>query len=376
MMEHELTLGERFKRADWGLLGLGVLLSVVGLVVVQLASAGQATAFGELQVRWVVIGLAGCLLVLAVPYRRIVDLRYVWYALGILLLVAVLFVGRGKSAGRWIELAGFRLQPSEIMKLIMVVTLAGALRYEQGIERERRFLLPLILTLVPVLLVLKQPDLGTGLLFLPLLLALLYASGVRRRALLGLLGAGVAGLLVLWFVPGLLHGYQRTRFEAFLRQDDPALVRSYNLQLHESKTVVGTGPFFGTGTGETAEAAVAGLPERHSDFAFPVFSNMFGLFGVTILLLLQLLFLWLLLRTALRVREPSGRLLAVGTWALFGVQALVNMAMTVGLLPIVGMPLPFVSYGGSSMLTSFLALGLVLNVGAERAVEFGRSDFT
>jgi rod shape determining protein RodA len=376
MMEHELTLGERFKRADWALLGVGLLLSIVGVVVVDVAAQGQSTPFGALQLRWVVIGLAGCLLALAVPYRRIVELRYVWYALGVLLLVAVLFVGRGKSAGRWIELAGFRLQPSELMKLILVVTLAGALRYEQGIERERRFLLPLLLTLVPVLLVLKQPDLGTGLLFLPLLLALLYASGVRRGALVGLLGAGVAALLVLWFVPGLLHGYQRARFEAFLRQDDPDLVRSYNLQLHESKVVVGTGPFFGNGLSEDAEDAIAGLPERHSDFAFPVLANVGGLFGVTLLLALQLLFLWLLLRTALRVREPSGRLLAIGAWALFGVQALVNMAMTVGLLPIVGMPLPFVSYGGSSMLTSFLALGLVLNVGAERAVEFGRSDFT
>jgi rod shape determining protein RodA len=376
MIERELTLGERFQRADWALLGLGVLLAALGTLVVDHASEGQRIAFGALQLRWLVIGLAACLLMLAVPYRRIVDLRYLWYALGVLLLLAVLFVGRGKSAGRWIELAGFRLQPSELMKLVMVVTLAGALRYEQGLERERRFVLPLLLTLLPVLLVLKQPDLGTGLLFLPLLLALLYASGVRRAALLGLLAAGVAGLLVLWFVPGLLHGYQRVRFEAFLRQDDPELVRSYNLQLHESKTVVGTGGLLGQGLGESAEESIAGLPERHSDFAFPVFAHAFGLGGVTVLLLLLLLFLWLLLRTAQRVREPSGRLLAVGAWALFAVQALVNMAMTVGVLPIVGMPLPFVSYGGSSMLTSFLALGLVLNVGAERAVEFGRADFT
>jgi rod shape determining protein RodA len=345
--------------------------------VVRLAAVGQEARFGAAQLQWIVIGVAACLLVLAVPYRRIVDLRYLWYGLGLLLLVAVLFVGTGKSAGRWIEVAGVRLQPSELMKLIMVVTLAGALRYEQGFERERRITLPVVLTLVPVLLVLKQPDLGTGLLFLPLLLAVLYAAGVPRRMLLLLIGAGVLGLLLLWFVPGLLHGYQRARFEAFLRQgsEDQVLLRSYNHQIHQSKQVVGTGPVFGNGLGEEAEEAVAGLPERHSDFAFPVFANMFGLFGVSVLLALYLLFLWLLLRTALRVREPSGRLLAVGAWALFSVQALVNMAMTVGLLPIVGMPLPFISYGGSSLLTSFLALGLVLNVGAERAVEFGRSDF-
>jgi len=376
-MERELTLGERFKRADWGLLALGLLLSLLGVVVVGAASAGQSTDFGALQLRWVVIGLAACLLVLAVPYRRVVELRYLWYGLGLLLLVLVLFVGRGKSAGRWIELAGFRLQPSELMKLIMVVTLAGTLRYEQGFARERHLTLPLLLTLVPVLLVMKQPDLGTGLMFLPLLLAVLYAAGVRGRSLAALVVAGMVCLVALWFIPGLLHGYQRTRLEAFLRQgsDDPLLLRSYNLQIHQSKTVVGTGPLFGNGLGEETQEAIAGLPERHSDFAFPVFANAFGLAGVSVLLLLYLLFLWLLLRTALRVREPSGRLLAVGVWALFAVQALVNMAMTLGLLPIVGMPLPFISYGGSSLLTSFLALGLVLNVGAERAVEFGRSDF-
>ena len=377
MSERELTLGDRFKRADWVLLGLGLLLTVVGCVVVHLASAGQRTDYGWAQTRWAVIGLAACLLVLAVPYRRIVDLRYVLYGGGLLLLVLVLFVGRGKSAGRWIELAGFRLQPSEVMKLFLVVTLAGALRYEQGFERERKIGLPLLLTLVPVLLVMKQPDLGTALLFLPVLLAVLYAAGARGRPLLVLLGAGTAGLLVLWFVPGLLEGYQRTRFEAFLRQGsaDPVLLRGHGHQLHESKTVVGTGPVFGNGTGEEAEEAVRLLPERHSDFAFPVYANAFGLAGVTVFLLLYLLFLGLMLRTALRVREPSGRLLAVGTTALFAVQALVNMAMTIGILPIVGMPLPFVSYGGSSLLTSFLALGLVLNVGAESPVEFGRAGF-
>jgi rod shape determining protein RodA len=376
VIDRELTLGDRFKRADWVLLGLGLLLSVVGCVVVHMAS-GERAGYGWAQTRWTVIGLAACLLVLAVPYRRIVDMRHLLWGGGVFLLILVLFIGRGKSAGRWIEMAGFRLQPSEVMKLFLVIALAGALRYEQGFERERRIRLPVLLTLVPVLLVMKQPDLGTALLFIPLLVAVLYAAGARGRPLLLFLGAGIAGLLVLWFVPGLLEGYQRTRFEAFLRQgsDDPVLLNGPGHHLHESKTVVGTGPLLGNGTGEETAEAIRLLPERHSDFAFPVFANAFGLVGVSVLLLVYLLFLGLLLRTALRVREPSGRLLAVGATALFAVQAVVNMAMTVGILPIVGMPLPFISYGGSSLLTSFLALGLVLNVGAESPVEFGRSDF-
>lgn len=377
MIERELTLGERFGRADWLLLAVSLLLTGIGLLTVAAASVGQKTEYGWAQLRWSVIGLAGCLLMLAAPYRRVLDLRYLLYGLGLALLVAVLFVGSGKSAARWIELLGFRLQPSEVMKLLLVITLAGALRYEQGMSRERRVALPLVLTLLPTGLVMLQPDLGTALLFPPLLFSVLYAAGVRGRLLGGMALAGLAGLLLLWFVPGLMHGYQRTRIEAWIRQgaEDPVLLRSYGLHLHQSKTVVGTGPVLGNGLSDDTYEAVRLLPERHSDFAFPVLCNAFGWAGVTVLLLLYLLFLALLLRTALRTREPSGRLFAVGVWALFAVQAVINMAMTVGLLPIVGMPLPFVSYGGSSLLTSFLALGLVLNVGAERTVEFGRSDF-
>ncbi|MFV1959116.1 MAG: FtsW/RodA/SpoVE family cell cycle protein, partial [Planctomycetota bacterium] len=180
-----------------------------------------------------------------------------------------------------------------------------------------------------------------------------------------------------YFVPGLLSEYQKDRVRAFAYQDseDAVLLRDKGNQLDHSKIVVGSATAFGAGTGEEAAEAVRFLSQRHTDFIFPVLVTVFGSVGATVFLLLYLLFVALLLRTALKVREPAGRLLAVGVATLFACQAAINMAMTLGLLPVVGMPLPFISKGGSSLLTSFVALGLVLNVGADHPVEFGRGDF-
>jgi rod shape determining protein RodA len=174
-----------------------------------------------------------------------------------------------------------------------------------------------------------------------------------------------------------MSDYQKNRVHVFVHQGsrDPFLLQSLGHQLHRSKVVVGTGDAWGIGLGEATSEATKILPERHSDFVFPVLVTAFGTVGTGVFLLLFLVFVALLLRTAIRVREPSGRLLAVGAATLFLSQALINMAMTVGLLPIVGLTLPFVSYGGSSLVTSFVALGLALNAGADPPVEFGRGDF-
>jgi rod shape determining protein RodA len=372
-----MTLGERLLRADWLLLGLGALLAAVGVACVGVASQDQPRDYGMAQVRWTVIGLAACLLVMTVPYRRFLDWRYAIYAAGLVSLVAVLFVGGGNNVRRWIQLGSFRGQPSEFMKVILVVTLAGYIRYETSYREMKGLVLPFALTLFPVLLIMRQPDLGTALLLVPVLFVLLYVAGAKPRHLGLVAGAGLVAALVMYFVPGLLNPYQKTRIDAFARQDsgDPVLLQGKGHQLHNSKIVVGSAPLLGAGPGREAADSVEFLNERHSDFIFPVLVAAFGLPGVTVFLLLYLLFVGLLLRTALKVREPGGRLLAVGVAATIGCQAVINMAMTVGLLPVVGMPLPFVSYGGSSLLTSFMGLGLVLNVGADHPVEFGRGDF-
>jgi len=371
-----MSLGERLKSADWLLLGLGVFLAFVGVLGVRAASS-TGHDFGSVQVRWAIIGVTVCLLMLAVPYRMVVQWRYLWYVGGVMMLLVVLLIGRGKSAGRWIALGSFRMQPSEVMKLILVVTLAGYIRYEKRHRTFRGLAAPFALTLIPFLLIMKQPDLGTALLLLPVLFVMLYVAGANRKHLGIVALAGMVAATALFFTPGLLNEYQKNRVRAFLLQgsNDTVLRRSHNHQIEQSKIVVGTSKFFGDGLGEATHESVRILPESHSDFIFPVMIHAFGLVGATVLLAIYLLFIGLILKTALQVREPSGRLLAVGVASLFACQTVINIGMTLGLLPIVGMPLPFLSYGGSSMITSFAALGLVLNVGSDHPVEFGRGDF-
>ena len=373
-----MTVVERLGRANWLLLGLALLLCAAGISTISFAS--EETDFGRLQTRWAVVGLAGCLLVFTVPYRRVVQVRHVLYALGVLALVAVLFTSARKGASRWIALGAFRMQPSEFMKVILVVTLAGFIRYERSYKRFRGLALPFALTLVPVLLVMRQPDLGTALLLVPVLFGLLFVAGARPAHLAAVGACGLVVGLAMYFVPGLLNSYQKDRIVAYLQQDAESsgyeadlLRRTQGHQLHAAKTAVGVGGM--TGASEDDLAVVRRLPERRTDFVFPVFAARYGLLGTSLLLGAYLLFLALLLATAMRVREPSGRMLVVGVFTLFAAQAVVNLAMTVGLLPIVGVPLPFLSYGGSSLLVSFLALGLVLSVGVDPPMEFGRGDF-
>lgn len=377
-MKRPLTIGQRLKRADWFLLGVGLLISLFGVLIVSVASQGQRADYGWIQLRWTIIGTAVCLLMLAIPYRTIVMWRYVLYAGGIVLLLLVLAVGRGgKSANRWLQLGSFHMQPSELMKVILVIMLAGFIRYQETHKTFRGLAWPFALTMLPMLLIMKQPDLGTALLLIPTLFVMLWVAGARAKHLGIVAMAGLVAAVLLYFTPGILKEYQKDRVRAFLLQDskDKALIKSHNHHLHHSKMVAGVSSFIGDGFGEDTFEKVRYLPERHSDFVFPVLLATLGHIGVMVLFGLYAVFILLVLRTAMRVREPSGRLLAVGVATVLACQALINMGMTVGLFPIVGTPLPFMSAGGSSLLTFFIALGLVLNVGADNPVEFGRGDF-
>jgi len=377
-----MTLGDRLQRANWPLMGLALALTVAGIATVGTAAEGQRLVdWSWLQIKWAVVGIAAALLVLALPYRSVVQSGWVLYGLGIAALVLVLFKGTGQSAGRWIGIGPFRMQPSEFMKLFLIVALAGRLRYERSHRRLQGLVGPLVLTLVPLALVMKQPDLGTALLLVPILFAILFAAGARTKHLVLVAILGLVSATGMFFVPGLLKDYQRQRVLAFLTEvTNPDAAKTFQQthghQLHSGLIAVGLGGVTGVAEEDGGGAdASRGLPERHSDFIFPVFAASWGFLGVTALLLFYLLFLGTLLGTALRVREPSGRLLVVGVFTLFAAQVVVNLGMTLGLLPVVGVPLPFFSYGGSSLLTSFLALGLVLNVGADPVIEFGRTSF-
>jgi rod shape determining protein RodA len=376
-----VTLGDRVRKANWLLLALALALTALGVSTVSTAAEGHETGWAWLQVRWAVVGIAATFLVIAVPYRRIVQARHVLYAAGVLGLLLVLARGSGKSAGRWLEIGSFRLQPSEFMKLVLVVALAGYVRYEQRYKTFRGLATPFALTMLPVLLVMKQPDLGTALLLVPILFVLLFAAGARLSHLGAVAMCGVLAAVAMYAIPGLLHDYQKRRVETFLGLGGDSRVEqrmraAQDHQLERGLMAMAAGGFTGAPSDEGGvEEAVAYLPERHTDFVFPVFAAAHGFLGVTGLFALYFVFLAVLLATATKVREPSGRMLVVGVFTLFAAQVVVNLGMTVGLLPVVGVTLPFFSYGGSSLLTSYLALGIVLNVGIDPPLEFGRGDF-
>ncbi len=377
-----MTFPDRFRRANWLLLVLALLLTVAGVIAVKRAAEGHVTDFAWNQTRWAVLGTALALALLAVPSKRVIQGGYALYALGLAGLVLVLFVGTGKGAGRWIGVGALRVQPSEFMKLALVIALAGHIRYERDHKRLKGLLWPVALMVVPLLLVMMQPDLGTALLFVPILFACLFAAGARVRHLLLVTLCGLALGAAVYAVPGILRPYQRARITAYLaratddRDEATRRPSAHDHQLDRSQRSVGVGGWTGV-SDEDGPAAQAPhrVPERHTDFIFPVFAAAYGFVGVTALFLIYLLFLGTLLGQALRTRDPSGRLLAVGVFTLFAAQLVVNTAMTVGLLPVVGVPLPFFSYGGSSLLVSYAALGLALSVGVDPVLDFGKDPF-
>jgi rod shape-determining protein RodA len=329
------------------------------------------------------VGLAAAAALLLVPYKHVVGRAYVFYGLNLLLLVAVLVVGvKRNNARRWIELPGFEFQPSELMKLALVITLARFIRFRSSYKTFKGLFTPFLLTLVPMALVLVQPDLGTALLFIPILFTMLFAAGAKPRHLLivVLLGAATIVPLYEWG----LRPYQRDRIDGFLvqlgvmeRSDAhiKAMAQDENYQLDQSKIAVGAGGFFGSEEGGTGEQALYRVPERQTDFVFSALSNRWGFLGALLVILLLGWLLVAILAVAARHRDPAGRLLCLGVFAMLGGQAFINLAMTVGLMPVTGLTLPFVSYGRSSLVVSILAVALVCNVAARPAYDFGRGDF-
>lgn len=332
----------------------------------------------------VLIGLAAAVALLLVPYKTIVGRAYVFYGLNLLLLVLVLLVGSQRNnARRWLAFPGFDFQPSELMKLTIVITLARFIRFRSSYKTFTGLWAPFLLTLVPMALVLVQPDLGTALLFIPILFAMLFAAGARARHLATVVLLGAAAMVP--FYEWGLRPYQKERISGFLVQlgvmgqrgdaRAKAMAMDENYQLEQSKVAVGAGGFVGADEEEPGGQVLYRVPERQTDFVFAALANRWGFLGGFLLLGLLGWLLVAILAVAARHRDPAGRLLCLGVFAMLGGQAFINLAMTVGLMPVTGLTLPFVSYGRSSIVVCILAVALVCNVAARPAYEFGRGDF-
>lgn len=363
------------------------LLALVGLFI--LSSVNIPIGYrwvGDwhlLQLTGIALGLAAALVVVLVPYKELVARAYLFYALGLGLLIAVLIVGPERNhSRRWLNLLGFDFQPSELMKITLVLTLARFIRFRSSYKTFTGLGPPFVLTLVPMALILKQPDLGTALLCIPLLFTTLFVAGARARHLALVLVLGAAAIVPVY--KWGLRPYQRQRIEGFLAQlpgasrrkstkELEAITRGQGYQVNQSKIAIGSGGVLGADA--EARSTLHWVPERHNDFVFAVVGHELGLLGALAVLGLYGWLLVAILAVGVRHRDPAGRLICVGVFTLFAVQAFVNIAMSVGLMPITGLTLPFLSYGRSSIVVSIVAVALVCNVAARPSYEFGRGDF-
>ena len=364
LADTHLSLADKLARVSWAYVGAIVLLGLIGYAMLYSAAGGSHEPWAWRHAVRLVFGVLVMLFVALLDPRLWHRVAYLAYAGAFAALVGVEIMGSlAKGAQRWIDLGFVQLQPSELMKVAVVLALA---RYFHGatlpqVGRPLFLLPPIAMVAAPTLLVLKQPDLGTAVMLLASGAIVLFLAGVRwwKFALVG--SAAAAALPVIW---GRLHEYQRERVLTFLDPEQDPLGAGYHII--QSKIALGSGGFWGKGFLEGTQAQLSFLPEKHTDFVFTMLAEEQGLVGGLAVLALYLAVFLMGLLFALRTRSQFGRLVAAGCSVTFFLYVVINVAMVTGLIPVVGVPLPLVSYGGTAMMTVMVGCGLALGVDVHR----------
>lgn len=370
----QLTFGTKIRMINWGLVLLVCVITSVGVALLYSAAGGHWKPWAQPQLVRAVPGLVLMLTIAMVDVRHLMKSAYVIFFMVLCLLIAVELMGRiGMGAQRWIDLGFFQLQPSELMKPALTLALA---RYFHGITLDqigRPLLLipPLLLVFTPVAFVLMQPNLGTSLLLIMGSGAVFFAAGVRIWKFLVVIGGGLSAIPIAW---EFLHDYQKQRVYTFLEPETDPLGAGYNIL--QSKIALGSGGLFGKGFMSGSQSQLMFLPEKHTDFIFVVLAEEFGMVGALVLLSLYLMLLIYGIVIALSCRSQFGRLVAVGLTTQFFLYVFVNVAMVMGVIPVVGIPLPLVSYGGSAMMTLMIGVGLLLSMSVHREIRIPKSGVT
>jgi len=362
----------RFRDFDWGLLALILLLSVISVLEIRSATAmTKFHGFHQKQILFLLIGLGGMFLISMLDYHRLIDIAPWAYGISIISLVAVKVVGtKVLGARRWINLGGgIHFQPSEWVKLVLIIASARFFWEIVANGRElawRDIAKAFALIGVPMLLVLSQPDLGTALTYSPILVVGLFLGGIRfRQAAILVLSFALLGGAV-WKSGKVLKPYQKARLTGFMNPDNDPKGTGY--QVKQSLIAVGSGGIWGKGANKGTQTQGDFLPIPYTDFIFAAFCEEHGFIGALGVLLLYFLILVRLIQNAQTASDPPGTFLVMGVVAIMLFQIAINIGMCVGLMPVTGIPLPLMSYGGSSIIFTFLALGMVMNVRMRRFV--------
>jgi rod shape determining protein RodA len=352
------------KKFDWLLFFTALAIALCGLVLVYSASH-QMPGLSHLvwkQCGWVAVGLLGLSFFYVVDYQGLLNLAYPLYGLTLILLLWVVVFGHSvRGSQRWISLGMVFFQPSEMAKPVIILGLARWLKeHDRELRTWRGLFPPFFLAAVPMLLIIKQPDLGTAMVLLPLVFVMLYVAGARIRYLLAVLAVGAACTPLAWH---FMKDYQRRRWLTFLDPQMDTLGSGYNII--QSKIAIGAGRLLGRGYLQGSQSQLHFIPMHHTDFIFSVLGEEWGLVGGALVLCLYLGLLLHSLKVAVQARNLSGTLLCTGIITMLATQVFVNVGMTTGIMPVTGLTLPLLSYGGSSTLITFVCIGILLNIRRE-----------
>jgi len=360
MRDGKMALSQKLLELNWLLVLVLCTVAGIGFAMLYSGSNGNLDPWASRQMIRFGIGLGAMFVVALIDIRIWLQFAYPIYFIALVLLTSVEFVGTvGMGAQRWVDLGVFQLQPSEVMKIALVLALARYFhaRNLEDIHSVRALIIPVIMVIVPAGLVLMQPDLGTALLLVMGSAMVFFTAGVRMRVFGISLVAGLAAIPVGW---QFLHAYQKKRVLVFLDPESDPLGSGYHIM--QSKIALGSGGVFGKGFMEGTQSHLNFLPEMQTDFIFTMLAEETGLVGGVGLLFLYAVIIAYGMGIGVQSRHHFGRLVALGVTATFSLYVIINIAMVMGLLPVVGVPLPLVSYGGTAMMTLMIGFGLILSV--------------
>lgn len=352
-----------FKSIDYSIWLSMIAIFVFGILSIASATGGNKKVF-IIQIVWFGVATVIGFVFLIIDYNAIGGYYKVFYIFSVILLILVRLIGsERKGAKAWLGVGSFGIQPSEFSKVIVIIAIAKLLEEMDNINTPKNLGKLALASLIPMGLIQLQPDTGTNMIFAATIFGMLFVAGLDIKLIAGTFITGIAGVLFVWFA-GILQPYQKDRILVFFRPEMDRLGAGYNALL--AKSAIGGGKFFGTGLFNGPLSTGRFIPEAHTDFIFSVFGESFGFLGAVVLLLLYLNIIIRSIKIARTSKDKFGMYLVFGIISMFTFQILQNIGMDIGLMPITGIPLPLMSYGGSSLLTSVVSIALILNVGMRR----------
>lgn len=361
------------KNFDWSIMFVAIFLSLIGVMTIYSATRpvldAEQQSFYLKQSYWIGLSLACFFLIVSVDYRWFIKFAYVSFVIGIILLILTLLLGKkGMGAQRWISLGFMSFQPTEIFKIFFVMALSrhfSVIQQRTALGLKELLKMTLIFFLMPAILILKQPHLGTVMILLFVFFSMVIVAGTRKKIIVV---AIIIGLISIPFVGNIMWGelkeYQKKRIMAFV--DPYADPQGVGYHIKQSKISIGSGGLWGKGYQKGTQGPLRFLPERHTDFIFSVFAEEWGFAGSFFLFLLYLFIILRGFDTVKRARDPAGSFLALGVTLMLVFYFIINVGMTLGIVPVVGVPMPFMSYGGTALLSNFVFLGILVNVRMRR----------